>query len=110
MPRPIKTRIINYIPVNKGFTPLTESSLDISLDYVELESLRLSDLMNMEQSDCADSLNISRGTYQRILNLARYKVTDALINGKNIIIEGGNYEINDIIANPHGRRYRGGRG
>jgi uncharacterized protein len=38
-------------------------------------------------------MNISRPTFQRVLSSARKKIADALLNGKAIRIEGGNFEI-----------------
>ena len=38
-------------------------------------------------------MGISRPTFQRILVSARHKVADALLNGKAIKIEGGNFEL-----------------
>ena len=52
------------------------------------------DLEGMEQVDCADRMEVSRQTFQRILNVARQKIADSLTNGKAIRIEGGNYTRN----------------
>jgi uncharacterized protein len=38
-------------------------------------------------------MRISRPTFHRILDSARKKLADALINGKAIQIEGGNFEL-----------------
>jgi hypothetical protein len=38
-------------------------------------------------------MSVSRATFQRILNSARRKVADALVNGKAIRVEGGNFEL-----------------
>jgi hypothetical protein len=38
-------------------------------------------------------MNISRPTFQRVLAAARKKMADALLNGKAIRIEGGNFEV-----------------
>jgi predicted DNA-binding protein (UPF0251 family) len=45
-------------------------------------------------------MHISRPTFQRVLSSARYKIADALLNGKAIKIGGGNFEILDIIICP----------
>jgi predicted DNA-binding protein (UPF0251 family) len=66
---------------------------EVRLTVEEAEALRLKDLEGMEQEEGADKMNISRPTFQRILALARQKVADALLNGKAIRIEGGNFEI-----------------
>jgi nucleoid DNA-binding protein len=59
----------------------------------EAEAIRLKDLEGLEQEQGAEKMNISRPTYQRILASARQKLADALLNGKAIRIEGGNFEM-----------------
>jgi hypothetical protein len=49
---------------------------------------------SMEQEECAASMEVSRPTFQRILISAREKIADSLINGKSILIEGGNFTLN----------------
>jgi len=65
----------------------------VHLSLEELESMRLKDLEGLEQEDCAQQMRISRPTFHRVLESARRKLTDALINGKAIQIEGGNFEL-----------------
>ncbi len=60
----------------------------------ELEAIRLKDLEGLEQGECAEKMEVSRPTFQRILILAREKIADSLINGKAINIEGGNFTRN----------------
>jgi predicted DNA-binding protein (UPF0251 family) len=66
---------------------------DINLLVEEAEALRLKDLEGLEQEECAQKMNVSRTTFSRILDSARQKVADALLNGKAIRIEGGNFEL-----------------
>lgn len=66
---------------------------EIQLTVEEAEAIRLKDLEGLEQEEGAEKMNISRPTFQRILASARQKVADALLNGKAIRIEGGNFEI-----------------
>jgi predicted DNA-binding protein (UPF0251 family)/predicted Fe-Mo cluster-binding NifX family protein len=66
----------------------------LSLD--EIEAIRLRDIEQLEQVECATKMGVSRPTFQRILSGARNKITDSIINGKALKIEGGNFEfIND---------------
>ena len=65
----------------------------VRLSLEELESIRLKDLEGLEQEECAQQMRISRPTFHRILESAREKLADALINGKAIQIEGGNFEL-----------------
>lgn len=118
MPRPRKPRTIGFMPYNRCFYPKCANQEEVVLTMVELEAIRLSDLMKLDQDTAADNMSISRGTFQRIINTARYKISDALVNGKGIKIEGGEY---DFVApmgcghNHHGggcgrgRRHHGGR-
>jgi len=59
----------------------------------EAEAVRLKDLEGLEQEQGAEKMNISRPTFQRILASARQKIADALLNGKAIRIDGGNFEM-----------------
>lgn len=59
---------------------------EILLDPDELESLRLADLLNYSQEEAAGEMNISRATFGRIVENARKKVADAVLNGKAIKI------------------------
>jgi len=95
MPRPFKIRNISAIPKNRLFRPEIETEDTSVLDFVEIEALRLIDIMNMEQSEAAEYLTVSRGTLQRILSSARYKLTEAVVNGYNIVLEGGIYRIRE---------------
>ena len=51
------------------------------------------DLEGLEQEEGAKRMNVSRPTFQRVLASARQKIADALLNGKAIKIEGGNFEM-----------------
>ena len=66
---------------------------EVRLFVEEAESVRLKDLEGLDQQQCADKMNVSRPTFSRILDSARRKIADALLNGKAIRIEGGNFEM-----------------
>ena len=62
-----------------------------SLEVVELtteeaEALRLKNIKDLDQIECAKKMNTSQSTFQRILASAYKKITEALINGKAIKI------------------------
>ena len=57
----------------------------------EFEAVRLKDLEGLEQEECAKKMKISQPTFHRLVLSARKKIADAIINGKAIRIEGGNY-------------------
>ncbi len=60
---------------------------EITLEHDELEALRLADLNGMSHEDSAEKMNISRATFGRIVENARKKVVDGILNGKAIRIE-----------------------
>jgi len=96
MAGPEKLRCISRFPNVGFFKPagIPASALEgIRLSLEELESIRLKDLEGLEQEKCAQQMRISRPTFHRILVSARKKLADALINGKAIQIEGGNFEL-----------------
>ncbi len=59
---------------------------EIILNPDELEALRLADLLADSHETGAGKMNISRATFGRILETARRKVTDGILNGKAIRI------------------------
>jgi predicted DNA-binding protein (UPF0251 family) len=97
MARPTKWRKIENVPTVPYFIPsdkdFPEAEKNI-LKLEELEAIRLKDLEGMEQEECAAKMGVSRPTFQRILSSAREKIADSLINGKTILIEGGNFTLN----------------
>jgi len=66
---------------------------EVRLSIEEVEAIRLKDMEGFEQESGAEKMNISRPTFQRILTSARQKIADALLNGKAIRIDGGNFEM-----------------
>jgi predicted DNA-binding protein (UPF0251 family) len=66
--------------------PLSELET-VTLYPDELLALKLSDLDSIYQSDAASRMKISRQTFGRIIECARKKVVDALVNNKAIKIE-----------------------
>ena len=65
----------------------------VALSVEELEAIRLKDVEGLQQKECAERMRISRPTFHRVLESARQKVADALINGKAVRIEGGNFAL-----------------
>ena len=61
----------------------------------EYETIRLIDQMGFTQEECAVQMNVARTTVQGIYNDARKKLADALVNGKSLIIRGGDYTLCD---------------
>ncbi len=96
MVRPRKDRLVTYNPDVCYFKPRGIPMLDLEetlLTIDELEALRLADLVGLSHEEAGHKMGVSRATFGRIVQQARQRVADALINGKAIKIEGGNYRI-----------------
>ena len=65
---------------------------EVILHVDEFEAVRLKDLGGFEQSECAKKMKISQPTFNRLIVSARKKIADAIVNGKAIKIEGGNFK------------------
>ena len=91
MARPIKCRKVEFLPETTQFIPLgKEKTKEIVLKVEELEAMRLKDIENLTQQECADIMGVSRQTFQNIIDTAR-KGSLALTKGHPSIIKGGNY-------------------
>jgi predicted DNA-binding protein (UPF0251 family) len=53
----------------------------------EMEAIRLADLESLYQQECADKMQISRTTFSRLVESARKKIADALVNQKAIRVQ-----------------------
>lgn len=94
MPRPTNCRRVAFEPDVTYFKPAgvrMRELADSILTVEEFEAVRLKDLEGKDQEECAKSMNISQPTFHRLVVIARKKIADALINGKAIRIEGGNF-------------------
>ncbi|MBP2636364.1 MAG: hypothetical protein H6Q72_2271 [Firmicutes bacterium] len=92
MPRQRCCGLVDEEPVCRKFSPENEQGeKPVVLLYEELEAIRLKDIKEYEQAICASVMGLSRPTFQRILHAARRKIATALVEGRAIVIEGGNY-------------------
>jgi uncharacterized protein len=109
MPRPFKRRRVCCEPNSSYFKPagIKKRELEESILAVdEFEAVRLKDFLALDQSECAEKMNISQPTFHRLILRARKKIADAIINSKAIKIEGGNF----VFSGRNGRnRHRFGR-
>ncbi len=95
MPRPRRFRRIRNKPDITYFKPAgvpIRELEEICLSYVELESIRLKDCKQLDQNECAKKMEISQPTFHRLVLSARQKIANALVNGKAIKIEGGEFK------------------
>jgi predicted DNA-binding protein (UPF0251 family) len=105
MPRPRKPRFVSGYPTLTAFIPEgVPITGEVFLSVEELEAIRLSDFESLDQESAANLMEVSRQTYGRILAHARSIISEALVTGKALKIEGGDYEFRGI----GGRRHRGG--
>lgn len=96
MARKTKCRKIHHQPEILRFKPagIPLSNLDeVVLTFDEFEAIRLKDIEEMIQEDASKVMNVSQPTFHRLITSARKKVAEALVFGKSIRIEGGNYEM-----------------
>jgi uncharacterized protein len=89
MSRPKLCRRIKFNPNITYFKPqgVPMRILDvIELTTEEIEALRLKNIKDLDQMECAKKMNTSQSTFQRILSAAYKKISQALIEGKAIKI------------------------
>jgi len=101
MPRPQDNRIVHEPPLFSEFKPMGVRGRNleqIQLTLDEFEALRLADYMGLMHAEAADEMEISRSTFTRLIEKARKKIADFLIQGKLLTIEGGSIHFrNNII-------------
>jgi len=84
------------LPIIKGFRPIWmkasyRQAVVMSLD--EYEALRLIDYEAQIHEQAAETMKISRPTFTRIYETARQNLATALVEGRSLLIEGGNVAI-----------------
>jgi len=96
LPRPRNCRIVRSEPVCAYFKPagIPVSRLDETvLTMDEFEAVRLADFEGYYQAGAAEFMHVSRQTFGRILESAHRKIGEALVYGKGLKIEGGDYKM-----------------
>ena len=95
MPRPRKCRRVCKMPENSGFDPLqaNEKEAPVILNVDEFEAVRLIDREGFSQEECGTYMDVARATVQQIYTSARKKIADALVEGRPLRIEGGEYRL-----------------
>ncbi len=89
MPRPRLQRIIRFCPNVYYFKPRGVPLRDLKvvrLTVEEVEALKLKNIDQLSQVECAKKMKTSQSTFQRILASAYKKVSEAIIEGKAIEI------------------------
>lgn len=94
MARPQKNRLVAFGPDISYFKPRGVPMVDLEevrLTVDQHEAIRLADLLDLSHEEAGKRMGVSRATFGRIIQRARKNVADALVNGKALNIEGGNY-------------------
>ena len=117
MPRPRVYRRVGLQPHTTYFKPAGIRMVELEESVItvdEFEAVRLKDLIGLDQEEAAKRMDISQPTFHRLILSARKKIADAIVNGKAIRIEGGNYKIDRSfyrgVGRGYGRRRRLGLG
>ena len=89
MPRP---RLCRRVRINPNITYFKPQGVpmrfldEVELTHEELEALRLKNIKDLDQIECAKLMKTSQSTFQRILSSAYKKISQALVNGEAIKI------------------------
>lgn len=93
MSRPTKERIVNTPPIFNSYKPtgFNRSKLKrILIRLDEYEAIRLADYQGLDHATAAERMKISRSTFTRLIESARKKVASFIIEGGELVIDGGN--------------------
>ncbi len=97
MPRKKRQRRLLAPPSIKGFSVFgsKKRTEQIVLFFEEYESIKLLDFDGLTQEEAAVHMNVSRPTLTRVYEAARNKVAKAMVEGRDLLIRGGNFEFDD---------------
>lgn len=104
MPRPQKMRSVHRPPLFGDFKPTGVSArrlqtLPLALD--EFEAIRLADYEGLEHAESAELMEISRSTFSRLVDRARQKVAQFLVEGRHLQIDGGEVHFQGNLIRCH---------
>jgi predicted DNA-binding protein (UPF0251 family) len=96
--RPIKLRTIRNEPGIRQFSPRGRRGRPgyRELKFEELEAIRLSDFMGLNQHDAAAFMKVSQQTFSRVLRSGRKSLAEALVKGEIIKVLGGDFRIEKL--------------
>jgi len=115
----MKWRKVCCLPESSRFGPLDLKVNDeniVRMTVDEYEAIRLIDLEGFTQEECARQMGVARTTVQGIYEKARKKIAEALVKGKILLIDGGEYRLCEGYENEcklhchkhrHGWRFAG---
>lgn len=98
--KPRKIRNVSLPPKVVFFKPhgipLREIEI-VNLTVDEYEAIRLADYESLKHYEAAKKMNISRPTFTRLLESAHKKISNTIVEGKAIRIEGGDFKFSDKV-------------
>jgi predicted DNA-binding protein (UPF0251 family) len=101
MSRPKNNRIVHEPPIFTDFKPIGvmgDALEHVLLSLDEFEAFRLADHIGLSHEEAAGEMEISRPTFTRLIEKARKKIAEFVIEGKMLSIDGGNIHFrNNII-------------
>ncbi len=105
MPRPKKKRSVRRPPLFSDFKPTGVRAGDLSMVELaldEFEAIRLADYKGLDHADSAEQMGISRSTFSRLVDKARYKMAQFMIDGRRLHIDGGDIHFQGNLFRCHG--------
>ncbi len=95
IPRKIFTppRFLHFKPV--GVPRRLLETVVLTVD--ELEAIRLADHEGLDHQPASERMGISRPTFSRLLDAARAKLAHCIIEGRELIIEGGDVDFENSL-------------
>lgn len=111
MARPQYNRIVHEPPLFSHFKPAgmgVEDMPQIVLTLDEFEAFRLADQLGYSHAQAAEEMGISRSTFSRLIEKARKKVADFIIQGRVLTIAGGSvhFRINILQCSDCGHSFK----
>lgn len=94
MGRLAKARRVCGLPVYARFMPQPDDAkAPVRMEVEDFECIRLMDYLGMTQEECAVQMGVARTTVQAIYTRARRRLAGALVEGRPLVITGGNFEV-----------------
>ncbi len=97
---PYRKRLVNQPPNFKNFKPsgIPRKMLKaVTITIDEYEAFRLADYLGLEHLQAAEKMAISRPTFTRLIEKARNKIARAIVEGMELVVQGGNIEFENTL-------------
>ncbi len=95
-----RKRLVNLPPKFQNFRPtgISRKMLkSVVLTFDEYEAIRLADYLGKGHLEASKLMKISRPTFTRLIDRARQKTAQAIVEGMELIIEGGNVDFANAL-------------